>query len=171
MNTKHICQFVIALALGCSTSFAQQSGSMTKTNLPATGREAQITTTLKLLGRAENVNVTAPDFATAVRVQKAAEEILTRKTLADGWLLAAQKSASIHSNVTVKAGTTERVAVTRLRDIMGKPDSSEDATVKVTPDDPNTIEITWFTYGWCQFGVSDGQVLMVRAECIRLKPK
>lgn len=129
-------------------------------------REAKITSALILLGQAEQLGgASGGNVKEAFEQIRIAQKELPNKPLAEVLLGFAKSMSEGRPNQTFEIAPTEMPTFKAVRDILGQPDSSKQgkATVK-------DVQVVWAQYGWCSFGVSSGNVIVVRVDCKLLPP-
>lgn len=119
-------------------------------------REAQIAKALELCGDGvalEGRATTATIANNAVRLARAS---LAGMDLSVGWPMAAKKVAARYAGAWLTIRTSRQPAHSSIRSILGQEDS---------PEADDQASVTWYKYGWCHFGVADGKVMVLRADC------
>jgi hypothetical protein len=76
-----------------------------------------------------------------------------------------QPKASFYLFVSNETG----FGLAELRELLGKEDAEQPDSLQITsPGGGSTVQqaVTWYTYGWCSFGIGPGgRVIVLKADC------
>lgn len=137
-------------------------------------RAVKLKAALAQLGTAKSVSLSwsvvelSPEVMNAGRPEtlEADTRELTAKGLADGLLAMAKAKGKIKGLQYLVVVVTGRPAPAVLEAALGAPDARETDEVRDPEQaDGAMLPVTWLEYGWAHFGVIDGTVRLVRADC------
>jgi hypothetical protein len=121
---------------------------------------------LKLLGNAGKGGMTneCSSLSAGLETQKVIREWLTKKDWAETIQATAKKVAQIGQGCAKQAvyfPVENHTDIEKITGIMGKEDKTETGEINLSD---KKVKMTWYTYGWLQFGAEDGKVTVMRID-------
>ncbi|MDF1814903.1 MAG: hypothetical protein P1V20_22055 [Verrucomicrobiales bacterium] len=118
-------------------------------------RESNLVTAFELVGGWTKISGIPEDVAGDPSVIKVLNDSLVNEPFASGWpITVRQITNEVERARYIILKTAEEPGLDSLLGILGQPDSTEKEN-----------EVTWYLYGWCHFGISDGKVTRLRGDC------